>query len=75
MTEAEVRYAIRRPVAPQAYGVKSHARWYGALSGRLRSPVINLCEELNFSPTQVTKFGGDSWILSGDLNVQQEEQT
>ncbi len=78
VTEAEVRYAIRRPVgATSLDGVKRRTRaGMGRCQGGFCSPRVMeiLCEELNLSPTQVTKFGGDSWILSGDLNVQQEEQ-
>ena len=73
-----MRYAIRRPVgATSLDGVKRRTRaGMGRCQGGFCSPRVMeiLCEELNLSPTQVTKFGGDSWILSGDLNVQQEEQ-
>ncbi|NLB37617.1 MAG: FAD/NAD(P)-binding oxidoreductase, partial [Clostridiales bacterium] len=41
----------------------------GRCQGGFCSPRVMqiLCEELNLAPTQVTKFGGDSWILSGEL--------
>ncbi len=71
VTEAEVRQAIRRPVGARTLdGVKRRTRaGMGRCQGGFCSPRVMqiLCEELNLSPTQVTKFGGDSWILSGAL--------
>lgn len=72
VTEAEVRYAIRRPVgATSLDGVKRRTRaGMGRCQGGFCSPRVMqiLCEELNLAPTQITKFGGGSWILSGELS-------
>jgi len=69
ITEAEIRAAIRRPVgATTVDGVKRRTR---AGMGRCQSGfcaprVLDiLSEELHVSPLELTKFGGESKILTG----------
>jgi len=71
VTEGEIREAIRRPLgAKNLDGVKRRTR---AGMGRCQSgfcmPRVAelLCEELGIDPTEVTKFGGDSKILTGRI--------
>ncbi|MHC1786288.1 MAG: NAD(P)/FAD-dependent oxidoreductase [Christensenellales bacterium] len=78
VTEAEVRAAIREPVgARNLDGVKRRTRaGMGRCQGGFCSPRVMqiLCEELKLSPDQVTKFGGDSLILSGKLDSFRSEE-
>lgn len=71
VTEAEVRAAIREPVgAVNIDGVKRRTRaGMGRCQGGFCAPRVLqiLCEELNLTPEQVTKFGGDSQLLVGRL--------
>lgn len=71
VTEAEIREAIRRPVGARTVdGIKRRTR---AGMGRCQAgfctarTVEILCDELKISPTEVTKFGGGSKLLSGIL--------
>ena len=72
VTEAEVRQAIRQPVGARTLdGVKRRTRaGMGRCQGGFCSPrvVQILCEELGMRPDEVTKFGGDSWLLAGTLD-------
>lgn len=67
VTEAEIREAIRRPVGARTIdGIKRRTR---AGMGRCQAGFCTprtiqiLCEELNLSPLEITKFGEDSRLL------------
>ncbi len=71
VTEAEVRWAIRRPVgATSLDGVKFRTR---AGMGRCQSGFCStrvmeiLAEELGCGLPGITKSGGKSWVLSGGI--------
>ena len=69
ITEAEIRAAIRRPVgATTLDGVKRRTRaGMGRCQGGFCTPRVLdiLSEELGVSPLELTKFGGESKILTG----------
>ena len=71
VTEAEIRAAIRRPVGAKTLdAVKRRTRaGMGRCQGGFCSPRVMeiLAEELHLSPLQITKFGGESRVLSGTL--------
>jgi glycerol-3-phosphate dehydrogenase len=71
VTEAEIREAIRRPVGARTVdGVKRRTRaGMGRCQAGFCTPrtVQILCEELNLSPLEVTKFGGNSKLLGSFL--------
>ncbi|MDD3335101.1 MAG: NAD(P)/FAD-dependent oxidoreductase [Eubacteriales bacterium] len=71
VTEAEIRAAIRRPVgATTIDGVKRRTRaGMGRCQGGFCSPRVLeiLSEELGVAPTEVTKCGGESRILTGTI--------
>ena len=71
VTEAEVRAAIRRPVgATTIDGVKRRTRaGMGRCQGGFCSPRVLeiLAEELHIEPTEVTKCGGESIVLTGTI--------
>ncbi len=72
VTEAEVRAAIREPVGARSIdGVKMRTRaGMGRCQGGFCMPRVAeiLSEELGMKPEEVTKFGGNSYILAGKLN-------
>ena len=72
VTEAEIRAAIRRPVGARSIdGVKRRTRaGMGRCQGGFCSPRVLeiLCEELNMSPLEITKCGGESRLLVGTLH-------
>ena len=77
VTEGEIREAIRRPLgARNLDAVKRRTR---AGMGRCQSgfcmPRVTeiLCEELGIQPTDVTKFGGNSKILTGRIGNKEVE--
>jgi glycerol-3-phosphate dehydrogenase len=69
ISEAEIRAAIRRPVgATTLDGVKRRTRaGMGRCQGGFCTPRVLdiLSEELGVSPLELTKFGGQSRILTG----------
>ena len=71
VTEAEIREAIRRPVgATSIDGVKRRTRaGMGRCQGGFCSPRVAelIAEELNIPITEVTKCGGDSYLLTGTI--------
>ncbi len=71
VTEAEIRQAIGRPVgATTVDGVKRRTRsGMGRCQGGFCSPAVVriLAEELGIPMTQVTKSGGDSYLLTGSV--------
>jgi glycerol-3-phosphate dehydrogenase len=71
VSEAEIRDSIRRPVgAVSVDGVKRRTRaGMGRCQGGFCQPAVIkiLAEELNLLPTQITKMGGESIILTGRL--------
>lgn len=71
VTEEEIRQAIRRPVgATTLDGVKRRVRaGMGRCQGGFCSPkVIDiLSEELNLPKTKITKGGGQSYLLTGNI--------
>ncbi len=71
VTEEEIRQAIRRPVgATTLDGVKRRVRaGMGRCQGGFCSPkVIDiLSEELNLPKTEITKSGGQSYLLTGNI--------
>ena len=77
VTEAEVRHAIKRPVGAKSVdGVKRRTRaGMGRCQGGFCSPRVMqiLAEELGVHPTQVTKSGAGSAILTGALGIQEEQ--
>ena len=79
VTEAEIRAAIRRPVGARSIdGVKRRTRaGMGRCQGGFCSPRVAelLAEELHLPMTQVTKCGGESYLLTGTiLDALKEEQ-
>lgn len=72
VTEAEIRHAIRRPVGARSVdGVKRRARaGMGRCQGGFCSPRVMqiLSEELDVSLSEITKYGGASRVLAGDLD-------
>lgn len=78
VTEAEIRAAIRRPVgATTIDGVKRRTRsGMGRCQGGFCSPAVAkiLAEELGIPLEQVTKNGGNSYLLTGSVaDALQEE--
>jgi len=78
VTEAEIRDAIRRPVgATTVDGVKRRTRsGMGRCQGGFCGPAVAkiLAEELGIPLEQVTKSGGDSYLLTGSVaDALQEE--
>lgn len=71
VTEAEVRQAIRRPVGAKTIdGVKRRTRaGMGRCQGGFCSPRVAqiISEETGIPLAQITKDGGDSYLLSGTL--------
>ena len=71
VTEAEIRAAIRRPVGAKTVdGVKRRTRGgMGRCQGCFCSPKVAeiIAEELGIPITQVTKSGGNSLLLTGDI--------
>jgi len=71
VTEAEIRQAIRRPVGARTVdGIKRRTRaGMGRCQAGFCTPrvVEILCEELGLDPTEVSKFGGNSKLLTGHL--------
>ncbi|HWP51188.1 MAG TPA: NAD(P)/FAD-dependent oxidoreductase [Clostridia bacterium] len=67
VTEAEIREAIRRPVGARTVdGIKRRTRaGMGRCQAGFCTPrtVQILCEELNLSSLEITKFGGNSKLL------------
>ena len=78
VTEAEIRQAIRRPVgATSLDGVKRRTRsGMGRCQGGFCSPAVVqiLAEELGIPVTQVTKSGGDSYLLTGSIEDALKEE-
>ena len=78
VTEAEIRAAIRRPVgATTIDGVKRRTRGgMGRCQGGFCSPRVAeiLAEELGIPVTQVTKSGGDSYLLTGSIGQALKEE-
>ena len=74
VTEAEILDAIRRPVGARSIdGVKRRTRaGMGRCQGGFCSTRVLeiLCQELNLSPLQITKSGGESYLLTGTLQDQ-----
>lgn len=72
VTEAEIREAIRRPVgATTIDGVKRRTRaGMGRCQGGFCSPRVAeiLSEELGIAMTEVTKCGGESRLLVGNIH-------
>ena len=71
VTEAEILDAIHRPVGARSLdGVKRRTRaGMGRCQGGFCSTRVLeiLCEELQLSPLEVTKCGGESYLLTGTL--------
>ncbi|MBE5775916.1 MAG: NAD(P)/FAD-dependent oxidoreductase [Clostridiales bacterium] len=71
VTEAEIRDALRRPVPARSLdGVKRRTRaGMGRCQGGFCSPrvVEIICEETGMDPLEVTKCGGESYLLTGTL--------
>ena len=71
VTEAEIREAIRRPVGARTIdGIKRRTRaGMGRCQAGFCTPrvVEILCEELGLDPTEVSKFGGKSELLTSHL--------
>ena len=69
VSEAEVRAAIRCRIGARTLdGVKRRTRaGMGRCQGGFCTPriIAILCEELGLAPEQVTKFGGESYLLEG----------
>lgn len=78
VTEGEIRAAIRRaPGARTLDGVKRRTRaGMGRCQSGFCSPrvVAILCEELHLDPTQITKFGGHSQLLTGRIGSGEEAE-
>lgn len=78
VTEAEIRAAIRRPVgATTIDGVKRRTRGgMGRCQGGFCSPRVAeiLAEELGIPVTQVTKSGGNSFLLTGSIGQALQEE-
>ena len=71
VTEAEIRQAIRRPVGARSIdGVKRRTRaGMGRCQGGFCSPRVAqiLAEEMSVPLCEVTKNGGNSYLLSGSI--------
>ncbi len=71
VTEAEIRAAIRRPVGARTIdAVKRRTRaGMGRCQGGFCSPRVLeiLAEELDLKPTEITKCGGESYLLTGSI--------
>lgn len=71
VTEAEIRDAIRRPVGARTVdGIKHRTRsGMGRCQGGFCMPVVVdiLCDELGIMPTEVTKNGVGSELLTGRI--------
>jgi len=78
VTEAEIREAIRRPVGARSVdGVKRRTRsGMGRCQGGFCSPRVAelLAEELGIPLTQVTKNGGNSYLLTGTIGQALKEE-
>ena len=78
VTEAEIREAIRRPVGARSVdGVKRRTRsGMGRCQGGFCSPRVTelLAEELGIPLTQVTKNGGNSYLLTGTIGQALKEE-
>lgn len=78
VTEAEIREAIGRPVgATTVDGVKRRTRsGMGRCQGGFCSPRVMeiLAEELGIPMTEVTKCGGESYLLSGRVGEKEEQK-
>ena len=78
VTEAEIRAAIRRPVGARSIdGVKRRTRaGMGRCQGGFCSPRVAeiLAEELHLPMTEVTKCGGDSYLLTGTIRDAMKEE-
>ena len=77
VTEAEIRAAIRRPVAATTIdGVKRRTRaGMGRCQGGFCSPRVAeiIAEELGIPMTEVTKCGGNSRLLTGTIQEAMKE--
>ena len=77
ITEAEIREAVRRPVgATTIDGVKRRTRaGMGRCQGGFCSPRVAeiIAEELNIKMTEVTKCGGESRLLTGNIHDAMKE--
>ena len=73
VTEAEIRYAIRRPVGARSIdGVKRRTRaGMGRCQGGFCMPRVAaiLSEETGLSLTEITKNGGGSFLLSDSIDA------
>lgn len=78
VTEAEIREAIRRPVGARTVdGIKRRTRaGMGRCQAGFCTPrtVQILCEELNLSPLEITKFGESSRLLDSYLFEGREQR-
>ena len=76
VTEAEIREAIRRPVGARSIdAVKRRTRaGMGRCQGGFCSPRVAaiLAEELGLPLTEITKNGGESFLLTGTLREEAE---
>ncbi len=72
VTEAEIRASIRRPCGARTIdGVKRRTRaGMGRCQGGFCSPRVLeiLCQELGKTPLEITKCGGNSYVLAGTLS-------
>jgi len=77
VTEGEIREAIRRPLgARNLDAVKRRTRaGMGRCQAGFCTPrvVAILCDELGLDPTEVTKFGGESALLTGRIGNRKED--
>ena len=73
VTEAEIRYAIRRPVGARSIdGVKRRTRaGMGRCQGGFCMPRVAaiLSEETGLALTEITKNGGGSFLLSDSIDA------
>ncbi len=76
VTEGEIREAIRRPLgAKNLDAVKRRTRaGMGRCQAGFCTPrvVAILCDELGMNPTEITKFGGKSRLLTGRIGIRKE---
>jgi glycerol-3-phosphate dehydrogenase len=75
VTEGEIREAIRRG-ARNLDAVKRRTRaGMGRCQAGFCTPrvVAILCDELGLDPTDITKFGGDSKLLTGRIGIRKED--
>ena len=76
VTEAEILDAVHRPVGARSVdGVKRRVRaGMGRCQGGFCSPRVLeiLCREWNMDPTEITKCGGNSRIVTGRLGQREE---